>query len=196
MSAGIRLIAGLGNPGPAYVNTRHNAGAWFVMRIADQAGVSLGETARFKGQHAILRNESYSHELHLLIPSTFMNLSGQSVAALARYYDIPAKCILVAHDDIDLETGDIRLKMDGGHGGHNGLRDIMSHLGSAGFHRLRIGVAHPGHRNDVTGHVLSAPSRTERAIIDEAMQRAEHILPDLLAGKFQQATQTLHTRDK
>lgn len=196
MSAGIRLIAGLGNPGPAYENTRHNAGAWFVTGIASQAEVSLRETSRFKGQHAILRCESSEHELHLLIPSTFMNLSGQSVAALARYYDIPPKSILVAHDDIDLEAGDIRLKLDGGHGGHNGLRDIISHLGSAAFHRLRIGVAHPGHRNEVADHVLSAPSRTDRALIDKAMENAEAVLPALLAGKFQQATQTLHTRDK
>ena len=196
MSSGIRLIAGLGNPGPAYENTRHNAGAWFTTGLAEQAGASLKQDSRFHGQHAILRSESGQHELHLLIPSTFMNLSGQSVAALARYYDIPAESILVAHDDIDLATGDIRLKYDGGHGGHNGLKDIIRHLGTPGFHRLRIGVAHPGHRDDVADHVLATPSKPERAAIQTALQEAETVLPALLAGKFQQATKALNTKGK
>jgi len=195
VSTGIRLIAGLGNPGPSYENTRHNAGAWFVQALAEGTGVSFKQESRFKGLHAVLRDDPTVPELHLLIPSTFMNLSGQSVSALARYYEISPDSILVAHDDIDLATGDIRLKFDGGHGGHNGLRDIISHLGTAGFHRLRIGVDHPGHRDDVTDYVLSAPGKQARATINAALQKAEAILPALLKGQFHKATQTLNTKE-
>ena len=194
MSNGIRLIAGLGNPGPSYENTRHNAGAWFVQALAKEAGVSFKSEPRFKGHHVMTRSAESNCELHLLLPSTFMNLSGQSISALARYYAISPAEMLVVHDDIDLPIGDIRLKFNGGHGGHNGLRDIISHLGSADFHRLRIGVNHPGHRDDVSDYVLSSPSKQERAAIFTAFQKALSIVPTLQNGGFHAAMKTLNTK--
>lgn len=198
MSAGIKAIVGLGNPGSSYANTRHNAGAWFTEALAAQAGVSFKVNTRFKGRHAVMQSADETGkctELHLLIPTTFMNLSGQSVGALARYYAISPQQILVAHDDIDLQTGDIRLKFDGGHGGHNGLKDIIACLGTTGFHRLRIGVSHPGHRDDVTDYVLGTPSKTERGLIDAALQKADTVMPALVSGQFQQAAMRLHTKE-
>lgn len=182
---------GLGNPGPEYENTRHNAGVWLVDAL--KGDLPLKQSSRFHGRHGIL-SASKDHDIHLLVPSTFMNHSGQSVAAVSRYYDIPADAILVAHDDIDLPVGDIRLKHDGGHGGHNGLRDIIQHLGSHAFWRLRMGVSHPGHRDDVTDHVLSTPSKQDRLQIDQAIQNFVTLVPSLLAGKFQQVMQVLHTK--
>lgn len=192
MSSGIQLIVGLGNPGPDYEQTRHNAGAWFVSELADNQHVTLRPVSKFHGLHGTIH--LHGHDIHLLIPSTFMNLSGQSVGALANYYKIPPHAILVAHDEIDLPVGDIRLKYDGGHGGHNGLRDIISHLNSNQFYRLRIGVGHPGNSKEVINYVLKPPKKTEREEIDAALQSAQSILPDLLNGHFQKAMQQLHTR--
>ena len=189
MSSGIRLIVGLGNPGADYEQTRHNAGAWFV---SDIAPIALRQTSKFHGQHAIVN--LHSHECHLLIPSTFMNLSGQSVSALASYYKIPPEEILVAHDEIDLPAGDVRLKFDGGHGGHNGLRDIIRHLNTHRFYRLRIGVGHPGHSHEVVDYVLKPPKKSEREDINAALQEAETILPEILNGQFQKAMHALHTK--
>lgn len=194
MSSGIQLIVGLGNPGADYENTRHNAGAWFVSELADRSRATLKPITQFHGLHAIAH--LHGHDFHLLIPTTFMNLSGQAVKALAGYYKIPPSAVLIAHDEIDLGVADIRLKFDGGHGGHNGLRDIIRHLHSNQFYRLRIGVGHPGESKEVINYVLKPPKKSEREQIDTALQTAQHILPNLLDGHFQKAMQQLHTREK
>jgi PTH1 family peptidyl-tRNA hydrolase len=194
LSSGIQLIVGLGNPGADYENTRHNAGAWFVLDLAHTTHTQLRHETKFHGLHGSAH--LHGHDVHLLIPTTYMNLSGQSVGALANYYKIPPETILVAHDEIDLAVGDIRLKFDGGHGGHNGLRDIIRHLNSNQFHRLRVGVGHPGNSKEVVDYVLNPPKKSEREQIEVALQEAERVLPRLLNGQYQQATQELHTREK
>jgi len=192
LSSGIQLIVGLGNPGADYENTRHNAGAWFVSELAQSHRVTLRPATKFHGLHSTAH--ILGHDVHLLIPMTFMNLSGQAVGALANFYKIPPEAILIAHDEIDLPAGDIRLKLDGGHGGHNGLRDIIRHLNSNKFYRLRIGVGHPGVSHEVTNYVLKPPKKSEREEIDAALQKAQHCLPDMLDGRFSKAMQELHTR--
>lgn len=191
MSSGILLIVGLGNPGAEYANTRHNAGAWFVSEIANAANVTLRHDNKYSGLHGIAK--LHGQECHLLIPTTFMNHSGQSVKALASYYKIPPESILIAHDEIDIPAGIVRLKFNGGHGGHNGLRDIISHLSSKEFYRLRIGVDHPGNSKDVVDYVLAPPRKAERQAIDDALQAAEGILPLVITGQFQKAMQLLHS---
>ncbi len=185
------LLVGLGNPGAQYEYTRHNAGTWFIESLAQRANVSLRNTAKFHGLHAATRLDG--HECHLLIPTTFMNLSGQAVQALATYYKIPPQQILVAHDEIDLPAGSIKLKFDGGHGGHNGLRDIIRHLNTNQFHRLRIGVGRPGTNAEVHHYVLSPPKKTEREQIDQAVEKAESVLPLMLNGQYQKAMLELHS---
>lgn len=192
MSSGIQLIVGLGNPGQEYEQTRHNAGAWFVLELAHSVHTTLRHVSKYHGLHAQIK--LHGHECHLLIPTTFMNLSGQSVQALASYYKIPANAILVAHDEIDLPAGEARLKFDGGHGGHNGLRDIIRHLNTNQFHRLRIGVGHPGNSKHVADYVLKAPGKSERMLIDDAMQDINRIVPLVLEGHFQKAMNELHTK--
>jgi peptidyl-tRNA hydrolase, PTH1 family len=191
LSSGILLIVGLGNPGAEYEHTRHNAGEWFVRSLADDANITLRPTAKFRGSHGIATIKG--HECHLLIPSTYMNLSGQAVQAVANFYKIPAEAILIAHDEIDLPVATIRLKFDGGAGGHNGLTDIINHLNTKKFYRLRIGVGRPGPRMDVADYVLSPPKKAERVEIDTALEAAEGILPYVMKGEFQQAMQLLHS---
>lgn len=192
MSSGIQLIVGLGNPGQEYEQTRHNAGAWFVLELAQISHISLRHENKYHGFHA--QAKLHGHDFHLLIPTTFMNLSGQSIQALASYYKIAPANILVAHDELDLPAGDIRLKLDGGHGGHNGLRDTIRHLNTNHFHRLRIGIGHPGTSKEVHDYVLNPPRKAERALIDTAMQNANRILPYVLDGHFQKAMNELHTK--
>ncbi len=193
MSSGIQLIVGLGNPGQEYENTRHNAGAWFVETLADIANTSLRHANKFHGMHAQVKMNG--HDCHLLIPTTFMNLSGQAVNALASYYKLTPEQILVAHDEIDLPTGDIRLKFDGGHGGHNGLRDIIKHLGTNKFYRLRIGVGRPLKTSgEVVDYVLNAPRKEERKQIDDALHETQKVLTLLFEGQFQRAMHELHTK--
>lgn len=187
----IQLIVGLGNPGKEYEQTRHNAGAWFVESLADQTHTTLRPMAKFQGLHSIV--EIHNQECHLLIPTTFMNLSGQAVKALASFYKIPAEAILVLHDEIDLPVGTVRLKFDGGHGGHNGLRDIIQHLGTHKFYRIRIGVGHPGTSQEVVDYVLKPPKKEEHSQIDIALQKAGEALPLILAGEYQKAMQQLHS---
>jgi PTH1 family peptidyl-tRNA hydrolase len=189
--AGIRLIVGLGNPGPQYEATRHNVGFWFVDALAARNNGQFRVEAKF---HSLLcRLTLGGADLRLVKPATFMNRSGQAVAAVARYFDTPAEQILVAHDELDLPVGTVRLKQGGGHAGHNGLRDIISVLGSRDFWRLRIGIDHPGDRQQVVNYVLSRPSRDDGGRIFDVLDDAERCVPDLLDGSFQKAMNRLHS---
>ncbi len=188
----IQLIVGLGNPGPNYQDTRHNAGFWFVERLAERHGGRLLNETKFHG--LLGRVRIGGSELRLLQPMTFMNRSGRAVAAVARYFDIAPEQILIAHDELDLPPGQVRLKQGGGHAGHNGLRDTMSALGSREFWRLRLGIDHPGDRSQVTNYVLGRPGRDEAEAIDAALGLAEGSLSDILAGRFSQAMNRLHTK--
>jgi PTH1 family peptidyl-tRNA hydrolase len=187
----IKLIVGLGNPGKEYAATRHNAGFWFVDRVASRQAASFKLESRHLGQ--VCRLSLQGQDCRLLKPSTFMNRSGQAVASLAYYFKIRPEEILVAHDELDLPAGSIRLKTAGGHAGHNGLRDIMNAIGSQNFHRLRIGIDHPDDRRTVVNYVLSRPSMAEREIIEQALDAAVNCLPDIIAGNLQKAMNRLHS---
>lgn len=188
----IKLIVGLGNPGVDYEATRHNAGFWFADHLADRGRQTFRNDNRHHGQ--VCRLNLQGQECWLLKPATYMNRSGQSVASLAGYFRIAPEEILVAHDELDLPPGDIRLKSGGGHAGHNGLRDIMSALGSRDFLRLRIGIDHPGQQAAVVDYVLGRPSQSDRQAILEAIERAIDCLDDLLPGRLQKVMNRLHTR--
>ncbi|SMC26968.1 peptidyl-tRNA hydrolase, PTH1 family [Andreprevotia lacus DSM 23236] len=187
----IKLIVGLGNPGPEYVDTRHNAGFWWVDQLADDGKVPLRHDVKFHGLVGKVR--LHGQDVWLLEPQTYMNKSGIAVLALAQFYKILPDQILVAHDELDVPPGQVKLKQGGGHGGHNGLRDIQAHLGTPNFWRLRIGVGHPGDRNEVVNFVLKPPRKEEFDAIGDAMTRAHHVLPKLLAGETGAAMQLLHT---
>ena len=188
----IQLIAGLGNPGREHEETRHNAGAWFVEELARQSGVSLSSESRFHGRTARIRMGG--NDVRLLIPSTFMNLSGQSVGALINFFKIPLQDVLIVYDELDFEVGCVRLKTGGGIGGHNGLRDIVQSLGNQkDFHRLRIGIGHPGHASKVSGYVLSKPSSDDRQRIMASIDEALRVLPDVIAGDMAKAMTRLHS---
>jgi len=188
------LLVGLGNPGPRYAETRHNAGFWFVEGAARKLGLHFRHEKRFQGR--VAEGEWQGGKLRLLQPETFMNHSGRAVSSLAGFFKIPVGRILVAHDEIDLRPGDVRLKVGGGHGGHNGLRDIINHMGSPEFARLRIGVGHPGTADEVIDYVLRRPGKAEQADIDAAIERACDVLPDMLDGDLSRAMQALHTKPK
>ena len=187
----IRLIVGLANPGAQYADTRHNAGAWFVTRLAEQLGARL--TADGKSFGLIARVSHQGEDVRLLIPTTFMNRSGQAVAAVAGFYKIAPAEILIAHDELDLSPGQIRLKTGGGHGGHNGLRDTISSLGNQnGFHRLRVGIGHPGDSALVSGFVLSKASRSEQDLMDRALDEALRHRDAIMAGELARVMNTLN----
>lgn len=188
---GIRLIVGLGNPGPQYEATRHNVGFWFVDALAARHQGQFRLEIKFHG--LLSRILIGGVDIRLLKPATFMNRSGQSLGSLARYLVIPPEAILIAHDDLDLPLGTARLKQGGGHAGHNGLRDIINSLGSRDFWRLRIGIDHPGDREQVVNYVLGRPSRDDEGRILRALDDAECCLPELLAGDFQKAMYRLHS---
>lgn len=194
MSPHIQLIVGLGNPGPRYQNNRHNVGIWFVESLAKQHSVNLTPEAKFSGRVGKLRIAN--HDSWLFIPTTYMNNSGQAVQAIANFYKIPSQAILVVHDELDFPPGTIKFKQDGGHGGHNGLRDIISHLHSQEFYRLRIGIGHPGDRDLVVDYVLSSPSRGDEDRILQSFARAESVLIEFLGGQTQKAMQKLHDEIK
>lgn len=187
----IQLIVGLGNPGKEYESTRHNAGVWFIDELAREHHISMRQEGKFHGIYGSVKGKN--HEFHLLIPTTYMNCSGRSVQAVANFYKISPENILIAHDEIDLPVGDIRLKFDGGAGGHNGLTDIFQQFNSKKFYRLRIGVGRPGRSSEVANYVLKAPNKSDRALIDSALSKAYPIVPMLLDGQFQKAMQSLHT---
>lgn len=190
----IVLLVGLGNPGPRYAETRHNAGFWFVEAAARHLNLHFRFEKRFHGH--VAEGEWHGEKVRLLAPETYMNHSGRAVAALATFFKIPVERMLVAHDEIDLQPGDIRLKVGGGHGGHNGLRDIIGQMGSREFARLRIGVGHPGTSDDVVDYVLHRPGKAEQTGIEAAIDTACDVLPDILDGDLPRAMQALHTKPK
>ena len=192
LSVEINLIAGLGNPGAQYEQTRHNAGFWFVDEIARHYGGQFRLENKFKAEICKLTVEGKT--IWLMKPQTFMNCSGQPVRALANFYKIPFDQILIAHDELDLDPGIGKLKTGGGHGGHNGLRDLIGQLGNKGFHRLRLGIGHPGDRSQVTDYVLHRPSKDEQIEIEHTIDDAVRVLPELMAGDWEKAMHKFHTR--
>jgi len=189
--AGLRLIVGLGNPGPEHARQRHNAGFWFADALAQAQGIRLLPEAKLFGLAGRLELER--QPLWLLKPATFMNRSGQSVAAALRFWKIEPEEMLVVHDELDLPPGSARLKFDGGHGGQNGLRDLFAQLGHGRFHRLRIGIGHPGHKDRVTSWVLGRPGADDEAAILRAVDDALAVLPLLARGDANEAMKRLHT---
>ena len=192
MSSRIQLIVGLGNPGSQYEKTRHNAGFWFIDAIARAYGISLKSENKFHGEAG--KGHIDGEEVWLLKPMTFMNKSGQGIAALARFYKIDAENILIAHDELDLPPGTVRLKKGGGHGGHNGLRDTVAQLGSKEFQRLRLGIGHPGHASQVSGYVLGKAPAGEQIEIERAVDKALDELSLILSGDLQKAMNRLHSQ--
>ena len=187
----IKLFVGLGNPGPEYAATRHNAGFWWIDQLARRLNVSLTLERAYKGR--VARASVAGQSVWLLEPQTFMNLSGQSVSALARFFKIAPDEILVAHDELDLPAGEAKLKFGGGHAGHNGLRDIHAQLGTGDYWRLRLGIGHPGARHEVVGWVLQRPPLDEQIAIEQAIDRAAAAFELLAAGDMNAATQCIHT---
>ncbi len=194
MSDPFKLIVGLGNPGPEHSDNRHNAGFWCADAIADKFSVQFRPETKFFGEVCRLRIKG--DEYWLLKPSTYMNNSGRSVQAMLSFYKFDVSELLVIHDEIDLEPGDVRLKKGGGHGGQNGLRDIFSQLGDRQFSRLRIGVGHPGDKHKVVNHVLGRASSDDQEKINEAIDRALKCLPSILKGDTQKAMNELHSDSK
>lgn len=189
----VQLIVGLGNPGPEYDQTRHNAGALFVERLADSQRVNLSLDKKYFG--LVGKFSHQGRDVRLLIPTTFMNRSGQAVAALANFFRIPPDAILVAHDELDMPPGVAKLKQGGGHGGHNGLRDIIAQLGNQNnFHRLRLGIGHPGHSSLVSGFVLGRAPRSEQDLLDTSIGFTLDVLPEILAGDWTVAMRKLHSQ--
>jgi len=191
LTADIRLIVGLGNPGADYVDTRHNAGFWMIELLAADRGAGFRLDKRSNAEIGKLNADG--RDVYLQKPLGFMNRSGQAVAGLARYYKLEPPQILVMHDELDLPPGTNRIKLDGGHGGHNGLRDVIAHLGSREFFRLRIGIGHPGEAREVADYVLRKPSAADRDAIAAANRDTLAVMPLILEGRIDKAMQALHT---
>jgi PTH1 family peptidyl-tRNA hydrolase len=191
LTADIRLIVGLGNPGADYVETRHNAGFWLIDLIAAELDLSFRFEKRYNAQECKFKAEG--KDIYLLKPQTFMNRSGQAVTALARYYKIKPEQILVLHDELDLSPGTNRIKQAGGHGGHNGLRDIVNHLGSREFFRVRVGIGHPGDASQVINYVLHKPSVADLHAIETANRDTLAVMPLVIEGRIDKAMQALHS---
>ena len=188
----LKVIVGLGNPGPKHDSDRHNAGVIFLHHLCKSYGGTLSGESKFFGEFGSINVDG--HEIKLLFPTTFMNHSGKSVSALCKFFKIEPQHLLVAYDEIDFDVGVTRFKGGGGHGGHNGIRDIISALGGQnGFYRLRIGVGHPGHKSMVANYVLSPPSRTEAQIIMSGIEEAIRVIPKAVAGEWEDAMKLLHT---
>jgi len=188
----IRLLVGLGNPGPEYEATRHNAGFWWINEVARQLGATLLPERSYFG--LVARINRPDGPLWLLEPMTFMNLSGKSVAALARFFKIAPGEILVAHDELDLLPGHVKMKLGGSHAGHNGLKDIHAQLGTDDFWRLRLGIGHPGVKAEVVNYVLRKPPAAEREAIDKAIEQSLQGLDLMLAGDMERAMMKIHAR--
>ena len=195
----IQLIVGLGNPGEEHKKDRHNAGFWFIEAMASALKTRREYEKRFLGYVGKAKLNGLERYFYLLEPDTFMNLSGQSVGSFCRFHQLSAETVLVVHDELDLKPGVARLKFGGGTGGHNGLKDIHAHLGSANFWRLRIGIGHPRNLADerksieVVDYVLKKARKEEQSEIDTALANALAVMPLVLTGEMQNATQTLHT---
>jgi PTH1 family peptidyl-tRNA hydrolase len=188
----IQLVVGLGNPGPEYEKTRHNAGDWFVKELAARYNISLRPEKKYSGLYG--KGLIGDNLVHLLIPTTFMNDSGKAVSPLANFFRIPVENILVAHDELDMIPGVCKIKKGGGHGGHNGLRDIISCMANnKDFYRLRIGIDHPGHRDRVTGHVLGKAPATEQTLIEAAIDEASRCIDIWLKDDLKKAQNRLHS---
>jgi peptidyl-tRNA hydrolase, PTH1 family len=187
----IRLFVGLGNPGPDYEDTRHNAGFWWIDALARELKTSLVMDKSYHGM--VARVSVQGQSVWLLKPMTFMNLSGKSVASLANFFKIPPQDMLVAHDELDIAPGEAKIKLGGSHAGHNGLRDIHAQLGTDQYWRLRLGVGHPGNKAEVINWVLKKPSPDHRIAIEQTIDRALKALPQFLAGDMEQATHLVHT---
>lgn len=188
----IRLFVGLGNPGPEYEDTRHNAGFWYVDDLAKRLKVTLQPDRTYHG--LVARANTDQGPVWLLQPQTYMNLSGKSVAALARFFKIAPEEVLVAHDELDLPAGQVKLKRGGGHGGHNGLKDIHSQLGSSDYWRLRLGIGHPGVKHEVAAYVLRKPPHSDREAIFKCIAQALDATELLLAGDTAKATAQIHAQ--
>lgn len=186
----LQLIVGLGNPGKEYASTRHNAGAWWVQAICAQNNLTLQTQTKLMATIGDLIIGG--NKVKIAIPTTYMNHSGQTVAKIANYFAIPAGDILVAHDELDFPPGTIRFKTGGGHGGHNGLRDIIPQLNAQNFQRLRIGIGHPGDRDQVADYVLNNPSKHDKQLIESAIQDSLTFLPAIIAGDWQNVMNALH----
>ncbi|WP_133126991.1 aminoacyl-tRNA hydrolase [Legionella nagasakiensis] len=186
----IKLIVGLKNPGASYASTRHNAGGWFVERLAQYYKLTFKAEKKLHGELSGL--EFNGSSCKLLLPLTYMNHSGLSVRAVSQFYRIHASEILVAHDELDLPAGRIKLKTGGGHGGHNGLKDIINQLGCFDFHRLRVGIGHPGHKELVLNYVLGKPAQAERQLILDAIERGVDVMPEIIAGDLAKAMNVLN----
>jgi PTH1 family peptidyl-tRNA hydrolase len=187
----IKLFVGLGNPGPEYEDTRHNAGFWWIDALARELKVTLVPERSYWGLMA--RTTINGQTVWLLQPQTFMNLSGKSVGTLARFFKIPPEEILVVHDELDFEPGQVKLKRGGSHGGHNGLRDIHAQLGSADYWRLRVGIGHPGHKGEVANWVLKKPAPDQFKLIEDSIVHSLKAWPELVAGQMDKATLAIHT---
>ena len=189
------LVVGLGNPGEEYVNTRHNAGLDFVMMLSDEYGVSLKKEKLIKSSYA--KFEINECSVILCIPDTFMNESGICVSKAKKFFNVENHEILIIHDDLDLDNGCIRLKDSGGHGGHNGLRNIIDHLsGDTSFKRIRIGIGHPGKEKDVTSYVLNKPSTSERISLENEMKNCLSLLEDLILNGWEKTIMKLHSSEE
>jgi peptidyl-tRNA hydrolase, PTH1 family len=187
----IKLLVGLGNPGQDYAKTRHNAGFWFLDVLATQTDATL--SAETKLHADVAKIDIAGQRVLIAKPKTYMNKSGQAVIALLNFYKLVPEQMLVAHDELDLAPGTARLKFNGGHGGQNGLRDIMAQLGHGKFHRLRVGIGHPGHKDKVLSWVLGKPSVEHESAISERIDAAINLVPNLIAGEFNAAMKSLHT---
>lgn len=186
----IKLIVGLGNPGPEYEQTRHNAGSWLVHAMIIQHGSKLSADKKFHGHSSKIKFSD--SDVHFLLPNTYMNRSGMAVSAMSTFYKIQAEEILIVHDELDLEPGKVRIKLGGGHGGHNGLRDIIAALGTPNFYRLRIGIGHPGDKNLVVDYVLGKPSTLDRHRIDEVIAESIRHMDQIIRGEINTVMNTLH----
>jgi len=193
-SIDLKVIVGLGNPGSKYTETRHNAGFWFIEEVARKYGATFRPDKKFHGEVAKVTVEG--KDIWLLKPDTFMNRSGLAAQSLMSFYRITAEQLLVAHDEIDLPPGTAKIKSGGGHGGHNGLRDIISQLASKEFYRLRIGVGHPGSKDQVVDYVLHRASQDDQISIDRDIDDAVAVMPDLASGALEQAMQKLQLKVK
>ena len=187
----IKLFVGLGNPGPEYQDTRHNAGFWWLDALARELKVHLTMDKSYYG--LVARTTVQGNTIWLLAPQTFMNVSGKSVGALARFFKIAPNEILVAHDELDVAPGQVKLKFGGSHAGHNGLRDIHAQLGSGDYWRLRLGIGHPGNKAEVANWVLKKPILDDRIAIDQCIDRSIKAVPDLIQGAMERATMQVHT---